>query len=73
MTCAAGARLPSSHRAWSVGKESRCPYCLDDLVGKERVIRCVSCRTPHHAVCFDENGGCVAFGCGGLGQRDAGQ
>ncbi|MEZ0231158.1 MAG: RING finger protein, partial [Planctomycetota bacterium] len=56
-----------------MAKESRCPYCLDDLVGKERVVRCVSCRTPHHMVCFDEHGGCVAFGCGGLGKADAGQ
>jgi hypothetical protein len=56
-----------------LGKETRCPYCLDDLVGVERVVRCVSCRTPHHAVCFDEHGGCVAFGCGGVGAADAGQ
>jgi hypothetical protein len=42
-------------------------------VGAERVVRCVSCRTPHHAVCFDEHGGCVAFGCGGVGKSDAGQ
>ena len=56
-----------------MGKETRCPYCLDDLVGVERVVRCVSCRTPHHAVCFDEHGGCVAFGCGGVGAADAGK
>lgn len=69
---AAGA-IVSGGETESVGKESRCPYCLDDLVGKERVVRCMSCRTPHHAVCFDEHGGCVAFGCGGLGKADAGQ
>ncbi len=56
-----------------MAKDSRCPYCLDDLVGAERVVRCVSCRTPHHKVCFDEHGGCVAFGCGGVGSADAGQ
>ncbi|MBI3724097.1 hypothetical protein HY251_09120 [bacterium] len=48
-----------------LGSEARCPYCLDDLVGEERVVRCVNCRTPHHAACFEEHGGCVAFGCDG--------
>jgi hypothetical protein len=27
------------------------------------VVRCTGCRTPHHAVCFEENGGCTSLGC----------
>jgi hypothetical protein len=49
-----------------LAKEARCPYCLDALVGEDPVVRCVLCRTPHHKPCFDENGGCVAFGCGSV-------
>jgi hypothetical protein len=56
-----------------LGKESRCPYCLDDLVGKDqRVVRCVLCRTPHHEACFNEHGGCTAFGCAGRASGEAG-
>ncbi len=50
----------------------RCPYCLDDLLPEQARSRCAGCRTPHHAVCFEEHGGCVAYGCGGELQVEAG-
>ncbi len=51
----------------------RCPYCLDDLAPEQAHSRCAACRTPHHKTCFDEHGGCVAFGCGGALQVAAGR
>lgn len=44
--------------------EAVCPYCRaplgDDAAG---LTVCPSCGTPHHADCFEENGGCTVFGC----------
>ncbi len=50
----------------------RCPYCLDDIAADAEPVRCVRCRTPHHAACFAEHGGCVAYGCQGDEHVDAG-
>jgi hypothetical protein len=50
----------------------RCPYCLDDLMPDQEMVRCAECRTPHHQPCFRENGGCVAFGCTGHEQVEGG-
>ncbi|RMG18852.1 MAG: hypothetical protein D6731_01150, partial [Planctomycetota bacterium] len=30
---------------------------------EQESVRCAKCRTPHHRTCFQEYGGCVAFGC----------
>jgi TM2 domain-containing membrane protein YozV len=41
-----------------------CPYCrapFDDVNGQ--AIECEGCGTPHHADCYEENGGCTVFGC----------
>jgi TM2 domain-containing membrane protein YozV len=41
-----------------------CPYCrapLDEPAASLTV--CPVCGTPHHADCFEENGGCTVFGC----------
>jgi hypothetical protein len=41
-----------------------CPYCrgtIDASVEEPKV--CPGCGTPHHADCFEENGGCTVFGC----------
>jgi len=48
-----------------VNAHPRCPYCLDDLRPDQASVRCRECRTPHHATCFRENGGCVSYGCQG--------
>lgn len=50
----------------------RCPYCLDDLLPEDVVVRCGSCRTPHHRACFRENEGCTSIGCDGVAEVDAG-
>lgn len=34
-----------------------CPFCGDHFVMGEEVIRCPSCDTLQHALCWDENGG----------------
>ncbi|MBT5693025.1 MAG: hypothetical protein HOK49_01495 [Opitutae bacterium] len=44
-----------------------CPY--DGAPGSRALAHmCPECDTPHHKECWDENGGCTAFGC--LGSPD---
>jgi len=41
-----------------------CPYCrgaVDD--SGSTALFCPACGTPHHADCYEENGGCSVFGC----------
>lgn len=41
-----------------------CPYCRAPVEAPEdEVVECPGCGTPHHADCFQENGGCTVFGC----------
>ena len=43
---------------------SICPYCRAPIVAEEsNELLCPGCATPHHADCFQENGGCTVFGC----------
>jgi TM2 domain-containing membrane protein YozV len=42
-----------------------CPYCrtpIEEDSDPPKVF-CHGCGTPHHAECFEENGGCTIFGC----------
>lgn len=41
----------------------RCPFCRDDLGGKQEVVACASCGARHHAGCHAEHGACAS--CGG--------
>ncbi len=44
--------------------EAVCPYCRGAIVPEEaEPVLCPGCSTPHHADCFEENGGCTVFGC----------
>lgn len=41
-----------------------CPYCRGAIEQDEPgTVHCPGCGTPHHADCFEENGGCTVFGC----------
>ena len=41
-----------------------CPYCRTEIGEVEGERKdCPTCNTPHHADCFEENGGCTVFGC----------
>ena len=41
-----------------------CPYCRGPIEPEsEQQKVCAGCGTPHHADCFEENGGCTVFGC----------
>jgi len=41
-----------------------CPYCRNEVLEAEGNRKdCPGCGTPHHADCFEENGGCTVFGC----------
>lgn len=46
-------------------EEARCPYCKDRFEGASKTAACATCRTPHHAACYEEHGGCAVPGCGG--------
>ncbi len=40
-----------------------CPYCRTAVDEGEGAKSCEGCGTPHHAECYEENGGCTVFGC----------
>ncbi len=40
-----------------------CPYCRSPFESGEEQTVCEGCETPHHADCYQENGGCTVFGC----------
>ncbi len=40
----------------------RCPVCGTPL--REGLLRCGTCRTPHHRECWDYAGGCSTYACG---------
>jgi TM2 domain-containing membrane protein YozV len=41
-----------------------CPYCRAAIEQDDaQSMVCPGCGTPHHADCFEENGGCTVFGC----------
>jgi len=44
-----------------VGKT--CPYDQYPISEGDQVIICPDCATPHHADCWQENGGCTTYGC----------
>lgn len=40
-----------------------CPYCQNRIAAGSSVTVCPGCKTPHHAECWQDNGGCTIFGC----------
>ena len=58
-------RAPSD----AVGKT--CPYCRFPVKEGEELLVCSACRVPHHADCWQENGGCTAYGCSQSPQSQA--
>ncbi len=40
-----------------------CPFCKDAIAADAVHIECATCKTKHHATCFEENHGCAVFGC----------
>jgi hypothetical protein len=44
--------------------EGRCLVC-GCAVAPSRSVRCTACQAPHHADCWEYNGGCSMFGCRG--------
>ena len=53
--------------------ELRCPVCAGALGGEEQV-HCRRCHTPAHPACWEYNGLCAVYACGGsgLGIRERG-
>jgi hypothetical protein len=47
-------------------EEGNCRVCGCGLDGG--LVRCASCRTPHHEDCWSYNGGCSVYACGGRGR-----
>ena len=52
-------RLEERQRA----KAYTCPYCRSNLRLGEPLVRCVSCHTFQHPLCWRENSKCSVFGC----------
>jgi hypothetical protein len=46
-----------------------CPYCRFPLKEGVEAVRCGTCAAPHHADCWDENGGCAVVACAGGPRR----
>jgi len=40
-----------------------CPYCQNRIAAGISIALCPGCKTPHHAECWQHNGGCATFGC----------
>lgn len=49
----------------------RCLVCRQGLAAE--VVRCRSCRTPHHRDCWEYVGRCSVFACKGVGVTDPGE
>lgn len=47
----------------NVGKT--CPYCQTLIKPGAPVRTCETCDIPHHAECWEANGGCTTYGCSG--------
>lgn len=45
----------------------KCPFCQSMMKTGTAQVRCPLCDTPHHADCWEENGGCAVYGCSGHG------
>ena len=46
-----------------------CPYCQTGVKESEAKL-CPICGMPHHAECWQENGGCTVYGCTGKVQAE---
>ncbi len=40
-----------------------CPYCRFPIKPGQEITTCPECGVPHHAECWQENGGCTTYGC----------
>jgi hypothetical protein len=56
------------------GGRERCAFCHEEFAAQQSDPRvsCEGCGTPHHAECFEENGGCSSLGCARVVARDEG-
>ncbi len=43
----------------------KCPICAVEVTKEAEVVRCSTCQTPAHKDCFDFNGKCGVYACGG--------
>ena len=50
--------------------ETRCQVCGTPL-SRGRLVRCAKCRAAHHADCWQFNGLCATFACGGREKKAA--
>ena len=48
---------------------NNCPHCQSPIYAIEEVLECGTCKTPHHAKCWNENNGCGSETCSSHGQQ----
>ncbi len=46
-----------------------CPFCHEFIGDAEPLARCDACGTPFHPSCFEENRGCMIYGCSNRSAR----
>lgn len=66
---ASGAVRAREHQ--QVGKN--CPFCQTPIKPGAPMHVCEACGIPHHAECWEHNGGCTTFGCSGMAARQRNQ
>ena len=42
---------------------SACAICMSAIEAADDATSCEGCRSPYHADCWTENGGCAVYGC----------
>ncbi len=48
---------------------NNCPHCQSPIYAIEEVLECETCKTPHHAKCWNENNGCGSETCSSQDQQ----
>ena len=56
--------MTTSHQLDATAEGRPCPYCRFPMTSSSEPATCENCGSVHHAVCWTDNGGCAAPGCG---------
>jgi len=65
----AGVAAPTAGRRMTASRAekdlSTCPLCQTRVLRGEVFVSCPSCHAQYHDDCWEYNGGCAVYGCGG--------
>ncbi len=57
------AKVGAGRSAPRTAAGSTCSICQTVIDGDEEAVGCQQCELPYHVECWDEYGGCAAYGC----------